>query len=440
MAPTQSKLSINTKASTKDKPAKSPAFSIDSGIDVQTPVTDRTMTLGSATSPTQGNGTGYMTPPESPVSTIINGHVVNASVVEGMARELAQARANGEFPPTTTPGYDMQATFDDHARLLRLREARGDAPRSEWNRMRQATVLLVEFTRAIRQRDGLRGERTETTNVRTRVQNMIEGLHGEANLYSLVQHAVHHAIQNQAVQQDLVTGGINMSAILQDVHARVADLASRSDHGVTESNMEGVLEDIFGIIEHSLLDATGPLRMNVGNLSNITSAQQSLTTAQESLATAQEGHVNAIGQHVNAISGQVGAMGGNITSMGNLLNSTNGNITAMTSQLGLLQTIVNMLPDMVAQAVSETLQDILPRAAQDAMVPIIVASLQASLGSGMGGVSAKGAKFDEKASATDAKKSTGKKQQKKDGFFKRFFGFSKRDHHGEGGASGGISF
>ncbi|EMR66895.1 hypothetical protein UCREL1_6098 [Eutypa lata UCREL1] len=305
--------------------------------------------------------------------------------------------------------------------------------------MRQATVLLVEFTRAIRQRDGLRGEHTETSNVRTRVENLIQGLHGEANLYSLVQHAVHHAIQNRTVQQDLASGGVNMTAILTEIHEALQVQANQAQNGITEVNTEDVLEEVFGMIEHALLDAAGPIRLSANRLDNITSAQQTQVNAMGTINNAHQGHVNAIGQHVNAIGGHVGALSSNINSLNGNVNSVAGNVQVMSTQVGLLQTIVNMLPEMVTRAVQDILRETLPRAAQDAMVPIIVASLQASLGP-QGGVSAKGAKFDEKASATDAKKSTGKKQQKKDGFFKRFFGFSKRDHHGEGGASGGISF
>lgn len=438
-------LTINTTMDTKDKPAKSPALSIDSGIGLGSPTsTGRPMTTADlAYSPTETRGFENMAPPESPVAVMVNGRAVNASVVEAMGRDLAEARANGEFPTTTTPNYEVQPLFDDHARLLRLREARGGSPREEWNRNREATELLVEYTRAIRQRDSFRRDQTEATTVQDRIAKMVRGLHGETNFYRLVQHAVHHAIQDQAVKQDLATGGTTMSHILDLIRGVVQEQAATGRNGVTEENMEDVLEQIFGMIEHAL-DAAGPIRLSanrlntdVNRMDNITNAQQSLTDAHQSLMTAQE-------SHVNVISGQFSALDNNLGSMGNLLNSTNGNITAMTSQLGILQTIVIMLPEMVAQAVKETLKEILPRAAQEAIVPIIVASLQASLGAPSNGVSGKSAsstEFDEKVSGTK-KSPTGHQKKKSPGFFKRLFGGSpnkRGNSHDDDATTGGAS-
>ncbi|KAG4216862.1 hypothetical protein PC116_g34657 [Phytophthora cactorum] len=86
-------------------------------------------------------------------------------------------------------------------------------------------------------------------------------------------------------------------------------------------------------------------------------------------------HLNAIGQHVNAISGHVNSLDNNINAFGTLLNSTNGNVVTLTTQIGLLQTIVNMLPRMIAEACEQ----MIPGAAQEAMGPII-AMIQARIG------------------------------------------------------------
>ncbi|RYP48586.1 hypothetical protein DL768_005541 [Monosporascus sp. mg162] len=423
MASVQMKrLNIVPKTGSEEKPAPSPTGSVDSGVNFDSP-TSPGQTMPSrdfANSPTAARGAREQTP-ELPISIIVNGCPVDASVITDMARELAQARANGEFPRTTTPTYIVQATIDDYDCLQRLREARGGAPRSEWPNMRNATNLLIDITRAIRNRDELRRDHVEVATVQDRVANMMQGVHGEANLYRLVQHAVHHAIQNQAVQQDQAVGGVNMSAILSEIHNRLESQATEGRHGVNELNMENVLEEVFGMIEHALIDATSPLRLNVNRMDNISDANQA--------------QVNAISQHVNAIGGHVGAFGSHLNAMNGNINSVAGNVQTLSSQLSVLQTIINMLPQTVTQAV----QEILPQAAQEAIVPIIVASLQASMVSTKGGVSGKGADFDFDEKHANDEKARGQ-HKKKPSFFKRFFGNSKRGGHDDDAGASGLCF
>ncbi|RYP04539.1 hypothetical protein DL765_010147 [Monosporascus sp. GIB2] len=448
MASVQMKrLTIAPKTGSEEKPALSPTGSVDSGVNFDSP-THPGHTMASrdfANSPTAARGAREQTA-ESPITAMINGYPIDAADLETMGRALAHARAKGEFPRTTTPTYDIQATLDDYARLVQLREARGDATRNEWPNMRNATSLLINITRDIRNRDELRGDQVEATTVQDRVAKMMQGAHGEANLYRLVQHAVHHSIQNQAVQQDLATGGHEMAGILNEIRNRIELIATEGRHGVNESNMEDVLEQVFGMIEHALVDAAGPIRLNVNRLDSISEANESqvnrldsISEANESqvnrldsISNANQAQVNAISQHVNAIGGHVGALGSNLNSLSGNINSVAGNVQTLSTQLGVLQSVCSMLPQMITQAV----QSVLPQALQEAIVPLIVASLQDRIGTMKGGVSGKGTdcEFDEKLSGREKPSGQGKK---KPSFFKRFLGNSRRGgHDGDAGASG----
>ncbi|RYP60311.1 hypothetical protein DL769_008171 [Monosporascus sp. CRB-8-3] len=434
MASVQMKsLTIVPKTGSEGKPAPSPTGSVDSGVNFDSP-TSLGQTIASrdfTDLPTAVRGAREQTP-ESPIVVVVDGRPFTPAQVECMARELAQARANGEFPRTTTPTYVVQAIVEDFDRLRKLREARSGAPRSEWPQMRNATNLLISITRDIRNRDELRGDRVEATTVQDRVSNMMQGVHGEANLYRLVQHAVHHSIQNQAVQQDLAAGGPTMSAILTEIRDAVQEQAVHGKNGVTETNMENVLEEVFGMIEHALVDAAGPLRLNVNRMDNITNTQQSITTTQQS-------QLDAVGQHVNAIGGYVNAMGSHINSLSANVNSVAGNVQAMTTQVGVLQTFVGVLPQMVTQAV----QDILPQALQQAvaptLAPIILTRLQERMGAMKGDVSGKDTDcgFGEKHSKPEKLRGGDKK---KPSFFKRFFDNSKRSGHDDDSAASGLCF
>ncbi|KAI2601710.1 hypothetical protein GGR54DRAFT_84867 [Hypoxylon sp. NC1633] len=115
--------------------------------------------------------------------------------------ELAKARAEGRFPPTQAPGHDLRAIAEDYRRLLSLNEARGTAPREDWNKMSNVVDLTLRITQEIRARDKVAAEKTEAERVKSHVTNMMSGVSAEAKLYSIVQHAVTYAMNNGSSDQ-----------------------------------------------------------------------------------------------------------------------------------------------------------------------------------------------------------------------------------------------
>ncbi|KAI1381471.1 hypothetical protein F4677DRAFT_440687 [Hypoxylon crocopeplum] len=288
-----------------------------------------------------------------------------------MGSELAKARAEGRFPPTKAASYDIQATAHDYLCLLSLNEARGTAPREEWHTMPYVVELLVRIKREIQARDKVTAEKTEEQRVNAHVTNMMSGVGAEAKLYSIVQHAVTYAVKNGSDDQAATTAGQNMVAVLDGIRGVIRDMGGRGTHGINDHNVESVLEEVFRMIDYALGSFVDPLDENVKKMDG----QYNRVDGQINRVDGQIMHLHAIGQHVDAIDNHVHSLGNNLNAMGTLLNSTNGNITVMTSQVSLLQTIVNMLPRMIA----DSLKQQLPATLQIAMSPIVDA-FEAQLG------------------------------------------------------------
>ncbi|KAI2783059.1 hypothetical protein F4815DRAFT_503931 [Daldinia loculata] len=284
-----------------------------------------------------------------------------------MGTVLAHARSQGLFPPTTAAGHDVHAITSDYLRFIQLSAARGDAPREEWNQMRNVVQLLVEITQEIQARDKVAAEKTEEERVNAHVANMMSGVGAEAKLYDIVKHAVTFAMNNGSGDEAATVAGQNMVNILHGIRGAINEMAGQGTHNINDANVESVLEEVFGMIDFALGNFVGPLNKNVNALGGRVEHMDGQIT-----------HLNAIGQHVNAIDGHVHSLGNNLNAMGTLLNSTNGNVVSLNTQIALLQTIVNMLPRMI----SEALQQMLPGAAQEAMGPII-AIIEGHLGTAL---------------------------------------------------------
>ncbi|KAI1139713.1 hypothetical protein F5Y05DRAFT_330693 [Hypoxylon sp. FL0543] len=301
-----------------------------------------------------------------------------------MGAELAKARAEGRFPLTTAAEYDIDAVARDYTRLVALNEARGTAPREEWNSMPNVVQLLVRITQEIRARDEITAEKTEDERVKAHVSSMMSGVGAEAKLYSIVQHAVTYAIKNGSSDQAATLTGQNMADLLNGIRGVIKSMAIQGAHGVHGVNVESVLEEVFSMIDFALgghvAQMDGQLNTVNGQLNAVNGQLNTVNGQISQLDSITQEQVHAIGQHVNAIDNHVHSLGNNVNAFGTLLNSTNGNVLSMTTQVNLLQTIVRMLPQMIHQSIQERL----PVALEAATTPIREA-FEARLGAALGG-------------------------------------------------------
>lgn len=365
-----------------------------------------------------------------------NGETITMGDLTAMRAELHDARAAGDFPMTTVPENVNEATVQDYGMLRRLRELRGDvnsAASDAYNR------YYVDCTRVIQQRDHDYEVEARNVTIHRRVRELIENQNVGADLHGIVQHAaargVHQVLANSQAQT------LNGDVIREIVQQVTRSLTAEGFNVGQTLDMENVMEDVVTVVEATALDAAGPLRLNVNRLGNINSASENqlrdLTTQVDELRNlttevdAMNNHVSAVGNHVNAL--------------GQLMQVFNAVSTSTSTQLGEIggqvqdiQSLVNMIPTLIQQAVQEhlvqTLQDSLAP-----ILPLIVAAIQA------GGANGKGLNIKGLATATDTgmgeEKGSPKNQKKakkgkKGGFFSRLFkrGGKKDDSEGPSGA------
>lgn len=294
-----------------------------------------------------------------------NGLTVECTINDlvAMRSDLAKARAEERFPKTTASPFDNGAIIEDFMRLDLLTKVRGSAPREEWCKMPEVIELSIEIAQAIQTRDKLAAGKSEKQRVKAHVDNMMSGVGAEAKLYDIVKHAVTYAIKNGANDQHAAVAGQNMAQLLDGMRGVIKEMAGQGAHNINGANVEAVLEDIFGVIDLALSGHTEEMD---GQLNTV---------------NGQIEHLGAIGHHVDAIDNHVHSLGNNISAFGALLNSTNGNVVSMTTQISLFQSIVNMLPRMVAEAI----QEILPEALENGFNPLMEA-ITAQVGVGLPGV------------------------------------------------------
>ncbi|KAI3327725.1 hypothetical protein HD806DRAFT_519729 [Xylariaceae sp. AK1471] len=274
-----------------------------------------------------------------------------------MGKALDQARRDRRFPLTKTPEYNLQAVIDDYEDLQRLnatREAAGD-PRDHAFHP-DISRLYVEIKRRIQDRDFTQGEVVADSNVRARLSGLANSTGAETGMYNLMRHAMNSVLRLNNLTLDSDSNIVDAVAarvvgeIRSDVQAQVA----RGEHNIEGVNMSAVVEEVFGAIEHGLGDYVN------GPMNTVTNAQLVQLQSMNNVTHAQNMQVNAIASHVGAIDNHVHAMGNNVGAMSSLVNSTNGNVTALTTNVGSLQAIVNLLPQMVANAVGDSVREMIP--------------------------------------------------------------------------------
>ncbi|KAI0429016.1 hypothetical protein F5Y09DRAFT_271758 [Xylaria sp. FL1042] len=299
--------------------------------------------------------------------TLVNGMPYKLQTLAEMGEALAKARCERMFPNTITPGYNVQAIVEDYEDLQRLNAIRECATNTKDDAFRpEVSNLYIKIQRRIQDRDLTQGEVAADSNVRARLSGFANSTGAETGMYNLMRHAVNSVLRLNNLSIDSESNVINVTnRVLSEIRATVQGQVARGAHGVDGVNMDGVLENVFNAIEHTLGD----------RVESQADRLDANATRLDANATRTDNQINAIAGHVNAIDNHVHAMGNNVNAMGTLLNSTNGNVTSLTANITVLQTLLNMLPQMVASGV----QDMLPEVLGSILGPAVEAAINNGL-------------------------------------------------------------
>lgn len=355
---------------------------------------------------------------------LADGSVIDQEILLSMAEELETSRIDGSFPNTTTSYRNAQAVLDDYEQFLTLNGlARGTE---------QYTTLYVENARRIQERDSQVVHENRDAHVRHTVQGLLRNQDVGEDLHAIVRQAARvasaNAIERALARQDQQ---VDRSTLVRDVsQAIIRAMAEQDLVGVQAvQNVDDILEDMFGVVENGILDATGPLRLNVNRLGNIDNSLHSLANNLDSnlgnhldnLSTqvgAMNTHVGAVGTHVNALSTLMQVMNDNT-------NRTNSQVGQFGNDLNSLQQILVMIPSLIQEA----LQQALPGAIQAALAQTLSGALQGANGKPPIIAAAQAMALSEKLPTISEKEINVTKKTKKRGFFSRLFkrGGSKKD-------------
>ncbi|KAF2972282.1 hypothetical protein GQX73_g1349 [Xylaria multiplex] len=319
--------------------------------------------------------------------TIINGMPYKFDKLMEMGEALAKARRERMFPTTITPAYNVTAMVDDYDALQRLNAAREDSQDARDDAFRpDISRIYIEIQRKIQDRDLTYGEVAADSNVRARLGGFANSTAAETGMYNLMRHAVNSVIRlnNLAVDGDSNIVEAVATRVVSDIRATVQNKVALGEHGVEGVNMNGVMEDVFNAIENALggriesqadrLDAnatrvetqTDRLDVNATRVESQANRLDANATRAEGLTNAQSAQVNAIAGHVNAIDNHVHAMGNNVNAMSTLVNSTNSNVASLSANVIILQTVLNMIPQMITKAIQDMLPGLIGTAIEEA--------------------------------------------------------------------------
>ncbi|KAI1449472.1 hypothetical protein F5Y02DRAFT_212183 [Annulohypoxylon stygium] len=190
--------------------------------------------------------------------------------IKFMAGELAQARAAGLFPKTTTPEYNLRAVVDDHKRYKAVEKARQGVDPRMWNKTESIVTALVQAKLFIQQRDDSIAEKTEDERVRAVINNLMEGVQQESRIYSTVKHAVGTALKENNDVDAATKVGKDVIKACKAATDAVNNMAKENQHGVNDFNVEIVLEEVYKTIDFALGQTIGDhAKLMSGNLDRV---------------------------------------------------------------------------------------------------------------------------------------------------------------------------
>jgi hypothetical protein len=253
-----------------------------------------------------------------------------------MADTVDKARRTGELPASKASLEDTHVIVQDYKFLTLLRAARGnpsaDNPPSE-----KYHALRVDIARRIKDRDDDMDDDAARAIAADRVTKFKRVVSQEDRLLHLVN------------LFSRTRGTINPSQV----------------------DMAAIMDEIMDIIETSMSDAAGPLRLNANRMSNTANnmdvTANNLGTSVNSLNSSMNvlsGSVNVVGAQINGLSANVQNLGSLVRIL-ELVNERSGERVdgsiqnlhnVVTGLQAGLQVILNSIPGIIAQTVREAVQ------------------------------------------------------------------------------------
>lgn len=305
---------------------------------------------------------GLMTPPDSPVDSVVNRDDLEddhdfyqmatgpSAVLVGdtaytlgqirvMADVLANARRNGEIPPTTSSPMDGHAVVKDYGHLAQLRDARGD---TSMRAPQNYTQLRIEITRRIRERDELLEEQSKKEEAARRVNSYLRSVQHEHSYFE----AANTILRRRGLSQP------------------------------TQLDLDNISEEILAVVEHAvdqnMAEATVPLRRNMERLN-----QESADFRDQNDTFSRQ-----IDLHYRNLERFNESFDSHIKALNSMFQPQATNIQAMTESLAMVSGIVNNLSQITVNlpnAINQVVYASIQHQAQAAIKEVMDAQQQVML-------------------------------------------------------------
>ncbi|CAI4212495.1 unnamed protein product [Parascedosporium putredinis] len=234
-------------------------------------------------------------------SVVVNGVQYATGEIRTMMDTVVRARSTHELPPTKAMTLDASVIVQDYGFLNQLRAARGDPavpPSQEYINLR------VEVARQVKERDDSLNDANNLRAARERVDNYLHVANIERRYF-------------QAAQGLAQRRGVQLSS---------------------QADMDAITDEIIGVVENavetSVVDATGPIRINANRLAttanNLDSTAGSLDSTAGSLDST-AGSLDSTAGSLNSAAGSLDSTARSVESIAKLLITAIGLLAAQTN-------------------------------------------------------------------------------------------------------------